>query len=167
MMHTEMSLHPDEFDNFQIREDADITFCLKELRVRGLIFGSLFYPITWESCACGCVWESVWLAHPEYVVSKRSCFWHCNLDSLCTWTFMWTFALQFIFIGTIMWLNWHSLLFFTEMVIGVIALLFKEVVTKVQFKRFIFWVTEEHSILETWNLISIITCSLFLSYLLH
>ncbi|XP_061585825.1 cell cycle checkpoint control protein RAD9B [Cololabis saira] len=31
-MHTEMSLHPDEFDYFQIGALLDITFCLKELR---------------------------------------------------------------------------------------------------------------------------------------
>lgn len=33
-MFTEMFLHPDEFDYFHLRMDSDITFCLKELRVR-------------------------------------------------------------------------------------------------------------------------------------
>ena len=33
VIHTEMMLVPDEFDNYQIGVDTDVTFCLKELRV--------------------------------------------------------------------------------------------------------------------------------------
>nr|XP_014345867.1 PREDICTED: cell cycle checkpoint control protein RAD9A [Latimeria chalumnae] len=32
MMLTEMNLHPEEFEYFQVKEATDITFCLKELR---------------------------------------------------------------------------------------------------------------------------------------
>uniref|UniRef100_H3D1K8 Uncharacterized protein n=1 Tax=Tetraodon nigroviridis TaxID=99883 RepID=H3D1K8_TETNG len=32
MMHTEASLHPDEFDHYELGVDSDLTFCLKELR---------------------------------------------------------------------------------------------------------------------------------------
>ena len=44
IMYTEMSLHPDEFDYFQIGVESDITFCLKELRVTGLFTEAPFIP---------------------------------------------------------------------------------------------------------------------------
>lgn len=34
VVHTELSLMPEEFDRYQIGVNTDITFCLKELRVR-------------------------------------------------------------------------------------------------------------------------------------
>lgn len=34
VIHTEMVLAQEEFDNYQIGVDTDVTFCLKELRVR-------------------------------------------------------------------------------------------------------------------------------------
>ena len=34
VVHTELTLVPDEFDSYRVGVDADITFCLKELRVR-------------------------------------------------------------------------------------------------------------------------------------
>lgn len=45
-MCTEMCLHPDEFDYFQVGVDSDITFCLKELRVTGLFLETPVFPVT-------------------------------------------------------------------------------------------------------------------------
>lgn len=42
MMHTETTVHPDEFDHFQLAVDSAITFCLKELRVTGLFLEACF-----------------------------------------------------------------------------------------------------------------------------
>ena len=39
VIRTEMTLVPEEFDNYQIGVDTEVTFCLKELRVSSLITG--------------------------------------------------------------------------------------------------------------------------------
>lgn len=39
VIHTEMMLVPEEFDNYQIGVDTDVTFCLKELRVLRKLIG--------------------------------------------------------------------------------------------------------------------------------
>ncbi len=33
VIHSEMSLSPEEFENYQVGVDTEVTFCLKELRV--------------------------------------------------------------------------------------------------------------------------------------
>ena len=33
MIHTELSLVPEEFESYQVGVDNEVTFCLKELRV--------------------------------------------------------------------------------------------------------------------------------------
>lgn len=66
MMHTEMSLHPDEFDHFKMGPDVDITFCLKELRVKGfyqVLFLEACFILTQEDkcvhmqIVCACDWK--------------------------------------------------------------------------------------------------------------
>lgn len=76
VMHTQMSLHPDEFDYFELRMDSDITFCLKELRVTALFlepcFKCVFMQIT-----CACDWAtphfwSSWILMVTNAFSKPS-----------------------------------------------------------------------------------------------
>lgn len=62
MMYTEMSLHPDEFEYFQVGLGSDITFCLKELRVTGLFLEARFI-LSHENIACVCVSDRLMSPH--------------------------------------------------------------------------------------------------------
>lgn len=50
VIHTEMMLVPEEFDNYQIGVDTDVTFCLKELRVHAQVVE--FFNVK--------IWKSFW-----------------------------------------------------------------------------------------------------------
>lgn len=53
VIHTEMMLAPEEFDNYQIGVDTNVTFCLKELRVKyyqnhtAKVVAKLELPFSW------------------------------------------------------------------------------------------------------------------------
>ncbi|XP_076859576.1 cell cycle checkpoint control protein RAD9B isoform X2 [Brachyhypopomus gauderio] len=58
-MYTELSLHPDEFDYFQVGVNSDITFCLKELRGLLLFAESHVLPVSVHFGASGNVEDMV------------------------------------------------------------------------------------------------------------
>lgn len=65
LMHTEMSLHPDEFDHFDIGVESDITFCLKDLRVTCLFLEACFILTHDNKCVfmqitCACEWAQTY-----------------------------------------------------------------------------------------------------------
>lgn len=52
-MHTEVSLVSEEFDNYQVGLDTDVTFCLKELRAILSFTESVNLPVTASFETCG------------------------------------------------------------------------------------------------------------------
>lgn len=125
-MCTEMSLHPDEFDHFQVGVNSDITFCLKELRVMGLFSDSPSPCLMRILCVCVCVCD--WLTGVHFTSIGHisdPVVWvlKCPKASVPCIVFMWTFPslVWLILLAKILWPKWRMWNYYTGEVIEVMS----------------------------------------------